>query len=129
MKKELTIISMSGGLDSATLCADALVRGQDVYVLNFNYNQKNIVEVHAFNILLKDYKEKCEAGVYQGNIIGVKELNLKPLFDEFLDIWAELRDSNEMKDKAMHNYYTPSRNLLFSVIAGVIGEIIALAND
>jgi len=130
MKKELTIISMSGGLDSATLCAEALVKGHDVFVLNFNYNQKNSVEMYAFDELIKSYKAKCESNfLYKGNIIGVKKLNLKPLFDEFLDIWADMRDSKKIKNESKHEFYTPSRNLLFSVIAAVIGEIIAIAND
>ena len=116
---KLAIISMSGGLDSATLCAEASHQGYDVYVINFNYNQKNIVEMKAFDNLIEIYKKKY-------NIIGVKKLNLKPLFDEFLDVWASLRDDNKIEEQSHHKFYTPSRNLLFSVISGVIGEIIAI---
>ncbi len=123
---KLAIISMSGGLDSATLCAEALYRGYDVFVINFNYNQKNIVEMQAFDNLLEIYKKEY---ISNGRIIGSKKLNLKPLFDEFLDIWAELRDSGKIEDEANHQFYTPSRNLLFGVISTVIGEIIALAKN
>jgi len=124
--KKLAIISMSGGLDSATLCAEALYQGYDVFVINFNYNQKNSVEMKAFDTLINYFQYKY---ISNGRIIGIKKLNLKPLFDEFLDIWAQMRDSGKMKDSAQHQFYTPSRNLLFAVINGVIGEIIALAND
>jgi len=124
--RKLAIISMSGGLDSATLCAEALNQGYDVFVVNFNYNQKNFVEMKAFENLVNYFQNNY---ISNGKIIGVKKLNLKPLFDEFLDVWAELRDNGEIKKDANHQFYTPSRNLLFSVISAVIGEIIALAND
>ena len=123
-KGKLAIISMSGGLDSATLCAEALYQGYDVFVINFNYNQKNSVEMQAFDNLIQIYQKNY---ISNGRIIGFKKINLKPLFDEFLDIWAELRDSGDIEDQANHQFYTPSRNLLFSVISAVIGEIIALS--
>ena len=124
--RKLAIISMSGGLDSATLCAEALYQGYDVFVLNFNYNQKNFVEMKAFDNLLEFFNKEY---ISKGRITGFKKLNLKPLFDEFLDIWAELRDNGKIEKESHHQFYTPSRNLLFAVISAVIGEIIALAKD
>jgi len=124
--KKLAIISMSGGLDSATLCAEALQQGYDVFVINFNYNQKNSVEMKAFKGLIDYFQNDY---ISNGKIIGVKKLNLKPLFDEFLNVWAELRDNGKITNEAHHQFYTPSRNLLFSVISAVIGEVIALSND
>jgi len=124
--RKLAIISMSGGLDSATLCAEALYQSFDVFILNFNYNQKNIVETIAFEKLLNYFQKNY---VSNGKIIGYKKINLKPLFNEFLDIWAQMRDKGKIKKDAKHQFYTPARNLLFSVISSVIGEIIALAND
>ena len=41
MMKKLAVISMSGGLDSATITAEALNQGKDVFVIDYNYNQKN----------------------------------------------------------------------------------------
>ena len=127
--RELTIISMSGGLDSATLCAEALSQGKDVFVLNFNYGQKNIVEMRAFENLLQYFKGRKEIHELPGKIIGNKELDLTSLFGEFLDIWAQMRDSGEIKKQAEHEFYTPSRNLLFAVMSTVVGEIIALAKN
>jgi len=124
--KKLAIISMSGGLDSATLCAETLYQGYDVFVINFNYNQKNFVEMKAFEELVDYFQNNY---ISNGKIIGVKKLNLKPLFDEFLDIWAKLRDNGKIEKESHHQFYTPSRNLLFAVISAVIGEIIALAKD
>jgi 7-cyano-7-deazaguanine synthase len=115
---------MSGGLDSATLTAEALHQDFDVYILNFNYNQKNSPELQAFWNLIDFFKKN-----FNNKIIGVKQLNLKPLFDEFLDVWAQMRDKGKIKEKAQHQFYAPSRNLLFVVISVVIGEIIALAKD
>ena len=122
--KKLTVISMSGGLDSATLAAEALNQGFDVFILNFNYNQKNSPELQAFCNLMTVFETK-----YRDKIIGVKQLNLKPLFDEFLDIWAQMRDSGKIEREAEHRFYTPSRNLLFAVMSAVIGEIVALSKE
>jgi 7-cyano-7-deazaguanine synthase len=122
--KKLAVMSMSGGLDSATLAAEALNQDFDIFVLNFNYNQKNSPELQAFCNLIAVYETK-----YRDKIIGVKQLDLKPLFNEFLDIWAQMRDSGEIKEKAEHEFYTPSRNLLFAVMSAVIGEIVALSKN
>ena len=131
MKKDismskLAIISMSGGLDSATLCAEALNRGYDVFVLNFNYSQKNWVEKYAFTKLLEQFESRDD---FEGKIIGHSVLNLNNLFSEFFNLWAEMRETGKIKKEAKHEFYTPSRNLLFAVVSAVIGEIIALARD
>ena len=123
---KLTIISMSGGLDSATLCAEALDKGYDIFVLNFNYNQKNWIEKYAFTNLLAHFKLRED---FKGKIIGHSVLSLDSLFSEFFKLWAEMRDTGKIKKEAKHEFYTPSRNLLFAVISAVIGEIVALAQD
>ena len=123
---ELVIISMSGGLDSATLCAEALHQGKDVFILNFKYGQKNWVEEFAFTELVKYYKNRKD---YKGNIIGQRELDLTGIFGEFLKLWTDMRDTGEMTKKSDHEFYTPARNLLFAVVSTVIGEIIALAKN
>jgi 7-cyano-7-deazaguanine synthase len=46
-----------------------------------------------------------------------------------LKTWQKLRDSGGVQDKTELEFYTPSRNLLFSVMAAMIGEIAAMAND
>ena len=125
IKKKLAIISMSGGLDSATLCAEALNRGYDVFVLNFNYGQKNAVEMKAFKELYNYFKNNYKS---KGKIIGHKELDLRGLFGEFLSLWQTMRDDGSMKTVSNHEFYTPSRNLLFSVISAVVGEIIAISD-
>jgi len=104
---------MMGGLDSATLTAEALNQGKDVFVINYNYNQKNAVEQIAFKNLIDHFKSRKDL---KGKIIGVKTINLTSLFDEFLDIWGSMRDTGKMKEVSNHEFYTPSRNLLFSVI-------------
>ena len=124
--RNLAVISMSGGLDSATLTAEALSQGKDVFVVNYNYGQKNAVEQIAFKNLLNYFKNRND---FKGKIIGVKHLDSTPLFDEFLDVWIDMRNSGKMKEESHHTFYTPSRNLLFSVISAVVAEIIALNKD
>ena len=120
--RKLAIISMSGGLDSATLAAEALHRGYDLFILNFNYGQKNIVEMKAFENLVSKYQE-----IWGDQIIGIKQLDLTKIFDEFTSIWQQMRDAGDIKEQAKHEFYTPARNLFFAVLSTVIGEIIALA--
>ena len=120
--KDLTILSMSGGLDSATLCAEALHQGHEIFILNFNYGQKNIVEMKAFENLFDFYKREY---ISNGTIIGQKQIDLTTIFGEFTKLWQEMRDDN-LKEKAHHQFYMPSRNLFFAVLSAVVGEIIAL---
>ena len=124
--KELVIISMSGGLDSDTLCAEALYQGKDVFILNFKYGQKNWVEKFAFEQLKQHFEQRTDLS---GHIIGHRDLDLVNIFDDFIKLWTDMRDTGKMKEKSDHTYYTPARNLLFAVISTVVGEIIALARD
>jgi len=122
-ERKLAIISMSGGLDSATLVAQALYDGFDVFIINFNYAQKNSVEQIAADNLFDYFKNKY---ISNGQIIGRQKINLLPLMSVFLNTWKNMRDSGKIQKESGHQFYMPSRNLLFAVISEVIGEIIAL---
>jgi len=119
----LCVVSMSGGIDSTTVACEALEQGFDLVIVNFEYGQKHKVELEAFNQIHQWMQEK-----YNRNI-PVYKINLKPLLDNFIDIWQQMRDSGEILDNTDHQYYTPSRNLLFTVLSSVIGEIIGLAKN
>jgi len=121
--KNLGIVSVSGGIDSATVACEVLEKGYDLVIVNFEYNQKHKVELVAFDRIHKWLEEKYNTK------IPVHKINLVPLLNSFIGIWEDLRDSKEITNYTDHQYYTPSRNLLFSVISSVIGEIIGFSKQ
>jgi len=51
-KKDVSVVLFSGGLDSTLMLHERLKEGDFVYVLTFNYGQKNHLELQAsFNVL------------------------------------------------------------------------------
>lgn len=118
--KKLIIATMSGGLDSSTLVLKALADGYLVQPVSFKYNQKHSLEVQALKEITSIYKEK-----YPELLLDTLTIDLSLILGPVLKSWAELRDSKKMLENTDMEFYTPSRNLVFSVLAGMIGEIIA----
>jgi len=50
------IVLLSGGLDSATVLADALEQGYQVYTLSFDYGQRHYSELNAARQLAQNSK-------------------------------------------------------------------------
>jgi 7-cyano-7-deazaguanine synthase len=124
--KTLCVVSMSGGLDSTTLAFKALSEGYTILPVNINYGQKNIVEMTAFKNIINYLQTQP---LYKKNILEPIVLDMDSFMKPVLSSWQEMRDSGQMKEKTNLEFYTPSRNLLFSSLATVIGEIIALGLD
>ena len=55
--KKIVIVSHSGGLDSSVLIAKAISMGYDVQPINFNYGQKNLIEITAQKNVIGKFKE------------------------------------------------------------------------
>jgi len=127
--KKLAVLSVSGGMDSASVALKALEAGYDIYVLNFNYGQKNIVEMESYKNVISELNRVKDENNFTGKLIGEKVIDLTPLFSEFLELWQEMRDNGKNEEKSNHTFYMPSRNLLFGIISTVVGEIIALNNN
>lgn len=122
-KDSITIINFSGGLDSSTLLYKALSQGRPVITLGFNYGQKNKPELINRSKILNIYKKEFP------NLLNDFVLDIRNIFESTDMIYSELRDSNKIEDETGHKFYTPSRNLLFTVMSTVIGEIAAIAKD
>ncbi len=118
--EKLCVINMSGGIDSATLAYKAIEDGYTILPINVNYGQKNIVEQAAFEKVYKEIKKTFISKVLDPIII---DLNL--IIGPILKSWANARDSGDMLERTGHEFYTPSRNLLFSVFAAHVGEVLA----
>jgi 7-cyano-7-deazaguanine synthase len=120
--EKLCVISMSGGLDSTTLAFKAIEDGYTILPININYGQKNIIEQQAFHNIYKDISEN-----YTSMILDPISIDLTSIMKTTLETWQTLRDDGTMARETDMEFYTPSRNLLFSTIAAVIGEIAAMA--
>ena len=122
--KRLVVVSMSGGLDSTTLCAKALSEGNTVLPVNFSYGQKNICEIIAQNNLHDYFKS-----IYGDKILETVNIDLTSSIKNSIQTWQERRDDGSLEAKTELGYYMPSRNLVFMAISAVIGEIIALDSN
>jgi 7-cyano-7-deazaguanine synthase len=114
---------MSGGLDSTTLAYRALNDGYTVLPININYGQKNKVEQLAFQDIYETIKEE-----FPDNILQPINLDLKSVLNTSLKLYESIRDSKAVKERTDMEFYTPSRNLVFSTLAAMIGEIAAIAD-
>jgi len=107
----LYILASSGGLDSTTLAYKILSEdaSNKLYLVNIDYGQRNIIEM---NVQEKLYKRLVKQ--YGDRIIGKMTLNLTSVFTEVNGV-----DKN-------HEFYTPSRNLVFMSALSSIGEAVAI---
>ena len=121
---KLCIVSHSGGLDSSTLMAKALAEGMVVQPITFNYGQTNIIEGMAQEKVWAIYKER-----YKDNIRQTIELDIGELLGSIKSQYQSIRDSGKVEDKTELEFYTPFRNLVFSSLAAMVGEIVCFTED
>ena len=119
---KLCIVSHSGGLDSTTLMARAIEDGYLIQPVNFNYGQKNEIEIQAQKNVVNYFKEQ-----YPEKILDTIYLDFNFLFGGIIQNFQKLRDSGEIEKSTDLEYYMPFRNLVFGSISGMIGELLALS--
>ncbi len=122
MSLKVCTISMSGGLDSTTLAYKAIEEGYTILPININYGQKNVIERQAFKNIIKEIKSK-----FPNDILDTVDIDLTLVMNSSLKLYQQLRDTHEVENKTDLEFYTPSRNLLFSTLAATIGEIAAIS--
>lgn len=122
--EKLCVISMSGGLDSSTLARKAIEDGYIVLPLNFNYGQKNAIEQTAFKSIFAEYKAR-----FPNKILEPVNVDLTKVMEESIKLYENMRDIGKMKNETEMEFYTPSRNLVFSTLAAMIGEIAAFSSN
>lgn len=121
---KLCIISHSGGLDSTTLMAKALNEGFIVQPITFNYGQNHIVELSArigsWNYFKLKYPEQLREPII---------LDIGIVLGSIKNQYQSIRDSKKIEEKTELEFYTPFRNLVFSSLAAMVGEIVCLYED
>lgn len=123
MSRKLCIISHSGGLDSSTLIAKAIAEGYIVKPINFIYGQKNIVETIAQQNVYDKFRE-----MYQERLLEPLNLDFNTFMKPYLDTFKDLRDSGTIDESTELEYYMPYRNMVFTSICSMIGELLCLTN-
>ena len=123
MLKKLCIISHSGGLDSSTLIAKAIALGYTVKPINFNYGQKNVIEINAQKLVYGHFKK-----MYGDRILEPLVLDFNDFMKPYLDSFKDLRDSGSIEDSTELEYYMPFRNMVFTSICSMIGELICISS-
>lgn len=115
MKK--AVILLSGGLDSATVCAIAKKEGYDIHTVSFIYGQRHDIEL--------DFSKKI---VDQFNIKNHKIINIdlasfggSALVDKNLEV-PKNQDVDNQEDIPIT--YVPARNLIFLSFALAYSETI-----
>lgn len=121
---KLCIISHSGGLDSTTLMAKALAEGFIVQPVSFQYGQKHDVELKAQHIVWEVLKER-----YPNNLRMPITLDLGTILGSVKEQYQSIRDNGKIEEKTELEYYTPFRNLVFSSLTAMVGEIVCLTED
>lgn len=122
--KKIVIVSHSGGLDSSVLIAKAISMGYDVQPINFNYGQKNLVEITAQKNVISKFKE-----MYGERLKDTLNLNFNNFLEPMIKKFQTARDAGIIEEKTNLEYYMPFRNLTFASICGMIGELMALYEE
>lgn len=124
------IILLSGGLDSATVCALAKKDHYEIYALSFDYGQKHQIELD-FAKKIADFFKIAEHRIAK---IDLKVFGGSSLTDEKITIPKNRHDltsglnSKQISDQEIPNTYVPARNTIFLSYALAYAEVIG-AND
>jgi len=123
-QRKLCVVSMSGGLDSTTLAVRAIHDGYVIQPINIKYGQKNAIEKESFKTIYEYIKKE-----YPDQIMEPIILDLESMLDSSINMYKRIRDSGQVHEKTEMEFYTPSRNLVFSTLAAMVGEIAAIASS
>ncbi len=112
------IVLLSGGLDSATVLADAIERGYQVYALSFDYGQRHCSELNAARQLAQN-SSVIEHRVMDINALGT--LGGSALTDKTIPV-------PEQGGAGIPVTYVPARNTVFLSYALAWAEVLRV-ND
>lgn len=100
------VILISGGLDSATVIAQAKSEGYDCYALSFDYSQRHQVELNAAKRLCEQFGAK-EHKVIK---LDLSQIGGSALTDDSIDV-------PEDETTGIPVTYVPARNTIFLSVA------------
>ena len=100
----------------------ALKEGYTVLPVNYNYGQKNVIEMTAQKNVWNHYKKE-----FPETLMDTVVIDFTDVLGAAISTFQKNRDNGKAEETTEMTYYMPSRNLLFMAVSAVIGEI--LAND
>ena len=122
MKK--AVISISGGLDSATVMGIYLDKGYMVQPISFCYGQLHAVELNHMEQIVDYYADRYKEMVYDVLVVDLPflaEIGGSALTSRKIDVPTD-RSTDEMED--IPATYVPGRNTIFTSIALSVAEVI-----
>ena len=118
VKKDIAVVLLSGGMDSAVCAAIAFEAGYELAALHLNYGQRTQSrELDCFKILCKDFKIKKQLIV---DISYLSQIGGSSLTDFNMELTQSNLDSGEIP-----NTYVPFRNANILTIATSWAEVIS----
>ncbi len=115
---EGAIVLLSGGLDSATVLADAVDQGYTLYTLSFDYGQRHASELDAAQLLARN------AGVAEHRVIDLTALGAlggSALTDSAIAL-------PEQGGASIPVTYVPARNTVFLSYALAWAEVLGVSD-
>lgn len=123
-KKEIAVIALSGGMDSATCLGTAIADGFEPAVLHLNYGQKTQRrETECYEKLCDFYKVKYRLPVDIGYLT---QIGGSSLTDSSIDV-PVVNNLEETTGEEIPNSYVPFRNANILAIAVSWAEVIGAA--
>ena len=122
MKNKISVLCLSGGMDSTSLLMHLLAKDYKVFGLSFDYGQKHKIEIQRLKANL-DYLKSREIEV-EHHIVDVSVLGKlfhSALIDSDWNVPLGFYEQENMKETVV-----PNRNAIFSSIA--YGYALSIAN-
>ncbi len=115
MKSEKAVCLLSGGLDSATVLAQAISKGFECYAISFRYGQTHERELESSQAIASHYGVKRV----------IAEVDLTGIAKSALTGHGEIAKRRiETITEEIPNTYVPSRNIIFLSMAASYAESI-----
>jgi len=111
--KQKAVVLLSGGLDSATVLAQAQSAGFDCYAMSFDYSQRHSIELAAAEKIAKHYQVKEHKIV----TLDLSQIGGSALTDMSIDV-------PDHQTEGIPVTYVPARNTIFLSIALGWAEVI-----
>ncbi len=111
------LVLFSGGQDSATILAWALLRFDEVHTVGFDYGQRHEVEMISRKQVLNSMKSSFDWGNKLGSDFVLDLSVLGEISTSSLTHDIEIKET----ENGLPNSFVPGRNLLFLNFASVLG--------
>ena len=109
---ELSVMALSGGMDSTGLLMHLLAEGHEVHALSYDYGQKHSIEIERAKANIAYLKSK---GIYlEHKVIDLR--SAMSIFDSALTTEGYEVPQGHYEEEQMKQTVVPNRNAIFSSI-------------